>query len=67
MSKNLKTQWRVQTKGASGKWRNRGLWETRRDARYSCYCYRELSHFDGKKFVPPFGLGNTRTVKYIKA
>lgn len=68
MSKNLKTQWRVQTKNAStGKWTNRGLFETRRMARISCKLYRECLHLVDKRFSSAFGLGNTRVVKYIKA
>ena len=68
MSKNLKTQWRVQTKEKSGKWRNRGLYEVRVMARHFCFVYREVCGNGGVgRWKPPYGFGNTRTVKYIKA
>jgi len=57
MSKNLKTQWRVQVrKSMAHKWVNKGLFETRCSARTSAAIWREW-----------VGFGNTRVVKYIKA
>ena len=57
MSKNLKTQWRVQVRKSSAhKWVNKGLFETRFSARYvAVWVYREW-----------YGFGNTRVVKYVK-
>lgn len=67
MSKNLKTQWRVQTKSVkTGNWRNRGLFETRAAARRSATLYRECMVWESGRFVNPFGFGNIRVIKYVK-
>lgn len=69
MSKNLKTQWRVQVrKSRAHKWVNKGLYETRFMARHTCWIYREIDGSAGLAAdVPPVGFGNTRVVKYVRA
>lgn len=58
MSKNLKTQWRVQWRTSRNRvWLNNGLFETRSVARLKA---RALRSMNGLAF------GNTRVVKYIK-
>lgn len=56
MSKNLKTQWRVQVrKSRAHKWVNKGLFETRDSARWHASTgWRDLC-----------GFGNTRVIKYV--
>lgn len=67
MSKNLKTQWRVQVrKSRAHKWVNKGLFETRRRARQIGEQMR-WRHPIGDVFVPGYGFGNTRVVKYVRA
>ena len=67
MSKNLKKQWRVQVrKSRAHKWVNKGLFETRADARLSAAMHRHFSELVGRSFVPPVGFGNTRVVPYVK-
>lgn len=68
MSKNLKKQWRVQTKSAKGTWVNRGLFETRSAARRRCSELRGAwSQADGVVTTSSgYGFGNTRVVPYVK-
>ena len=68
MSKNLKTQWRVQVRRSrSHAWRNTGLFETRKDARTNAWMYREVNGGSVGVDRQPVGFGNTRIVRYIKA
>ena len=71
MSKNLKTQWRVQVRRSRAhKWVNKGLFETRSAARESAVglrayrIVRENNHM--KALVDGYGFGNTRVIKYVK-
>ena len=70
MSKNLKTQWRVQVrKSRAHKWVNKGLFETRDAARDEA-SYQRTSVIAGYDHIGEYfgyGFGNTRVVKYIKA
>lgn len=58
MSKNLKTQWRVQVRDSrKHAWRNKsGLFETRQVAREEAALLRDLG----------YGFFNTRVIKYVK-
>ncbi len=62
-----KILWRVQVrKSRAHKWVNKGLFETRKAARLSAQLFREHLHLVDKRFAGPFGLGNTRVVRYEK-
>ena len=68
MSKNLKTQWRVQVrKSRAHKWVNKGLFETRERAReQAVYMRGDRARNGGTVPDTGYGFGNTRVVKYIK-
>ena len=69
MSKNLKTQWRVQVrKSRAHKWVNKGLFETRRNARNLAYVHRMFTVVSrtATLVVCGYGFGNTRVIKYVK-
>lgn len=72
MSKNLKTQWRVQVRKSRGHyWVNKGLFETREEARRDAVEKRALSVVrDERRIIGTangYGFGNTRVVKYVRA
>ena len=72
MSKNLKTQWRVQARTSRAhQWVNRGLWETRAAARVSARALRSKTIVwdtwnEPKRVIGGYGFGNTRVIKYVK-
>jgi len=67
MSKNLKTQWRVEWRlSRKHKWRKGGLFETRSAARDKAWILRG-DYVGGGYVVEGVGFGNTRVVRYIKA
>ena len=67
MSKNLKTQWRVQVRRSRNHaWRNKGLFETRNAARTNAWMYREINGGSAGVDRRPVGFGNTRVIKYMK-
>lgn len=69
MSKNLKTQWRVQVrKSRAHKWVNKGLYETRRRARdQAAYLRLGIMRCGETLTGSAFGIGNTRVVKFVRA
>lgn len=69
MSKNLKTQWRVQVrKSRAHKWVNKGLFETRESARDNAKFKRDEAHYEvnNQRAFPAYGFGNTRVVRYVR-
>lgn len=65
MSKNLKTQWRVEwRKSRAHAWRKGGLFETRRAARETARSIRAV--YAGGGYMIGVGFGNTRVIKYVK-
>lgn len=69
MSKNLKTQWRVEyRKSRKHAWGKAGLFETRKAARDQAV-YMRYGRVRNGELVPNtgWGFGNTRVTKYIKA
>lgn len=68
MTASTKIQWRVQVrKSRVHKWVNKGLYETRRNAREVCSLIRGFDHIaPDHKWSPPYGFGNTRVVRYLK-
>lgn len=66
MSKNLKTQWRVERRiSRKHKWVKAGLFETRDAARHRAAVLRGVHRVEDD-FAPGYGFGNTRVVKYVK-
>lgn len=64
MSKATDQQWRVQVRAGRNKpWKNKGLWETREDARLAAKTERRYG-INGKYIG--YGFGNTRVVRYVK-
>ena len=49
---SIYVKWRVQTKGPRGAWSNKGLFETRAEAREDAASWRNF-----------FGFGNTRVIR----
>lgn len=63
-------QWRVQVKAKTGRWINKGLFETRDAARDQAYMLRVWGP-DGVKdgvmaVMKGVGFGNTRVIPYVK-
>lgn len=66
---NTRKQWRVQVKAKTGNWINKGLYETRKDARARCRDLRGEMRLHGGGLIytrGAYGFGNTRVVRYIK-
>ena len=58
---STQVRWRVQVrKSRAHKWVNKGLFETRDDAREETWWWREQDCYG-----PPVGFGNTRVVRHI--
>lgn len=58
---STKVQWRVQVrKSRAHKWVNKGLYETRENARIAAWSFRDKVNGQG------YGFGNTRIVRYEK-
>lgn len=60
---STKVMWRVQTKAKTGRWINRGLYETRDVARIECMALR---HGMGKYIGQAWGYGRTRIVRHVR-
>lgn len=66
MSKNLKKQWRVQVRThKEAAWKNKGLFETRRNARERAAEMRD-THWENGNRKDGYGMRNTRAVPYVK-
>lgn len=64
MSTNTEKQWRVQVrKSRAHKWVNKGLFETREDARIQCAIFRGDERYWSDVV---YGFGNTRVIPYVK-
>lgn len=58
---STKIVWQVQIRTIGKKWRNKGTFETRRNARDAARWFRE-----GLGHVPAFGFGNTRVLRHVR-
>lgn len=55
--------WQVQVRAKTGRWINKGRFETRKDARVNAWMYREVNGGNGKA---PYGFGSTRVVRVVR-
>lgn len=63
---NTKTLWQVQVRlSRNHKWRSKGIYETREDARYQAGCHRD-GYCDETGFHDGVGFGNTRIQRHIR-
>lgn len=67
---STKVMWRVQTRNASNtKWKNRGLYETRDEARYVASMlrlYPDMGSVSLIYFGLGYGMRNTRVIRHIR-
>jgi hypothetical protein len=64
---STKVMWRVQVrKSRQHKWTSKGLYETRESARDAAGTYRMFGTRQSEAWIPRYGFGNTRVLKYIR-